>query len=256
MNILVARVFAQFSAGDCLCFTGSIGYFEIICVYIYSVIMAPRKTKNSDENKEEMTKRVMQECLRDPAMLQLLKDSVREAIVSELKTTIDRNTEVIKQLELSLQERDTKIMKLEQLLCEKTDSLEQYQRRQCLRIFGIPEMDAEDTDKIAIDVASKIGIKLETCDIDRSHRVGRKADRPRPVIVKFVSYRKRREVFQNKKQLKGSGVTIREDLTQMRYKLLKECITKYGVTNVWTIDGAIHVKEGDNKRIILRASEI
>lgn len=218
--------------------------------------MAPRKTRNCEESKEEITKRVVQECLRDPAMLQLLKDSVREAIVSELKVTIDRNTEVIRQLELSLQERDNKILKLEQQLSEKTDSLEQYQRRQCLRIFGIPEQDGEDTDNIAIDVASKIGVKLETCDIDRSHRVGKKSDRPRPVIVKFISYRKRREVFQNKKQLKGSGITVREDLTQIRYKLLKDCITKFGVTNVWTIDGAIHVKNGDTKRIITRASDM
>ena len=93
-------------------------------------------------------------------------------------------------------------------------------------------------------------------DIDRSHRVGRKGERPRAVIVKFVSYRKRREMFQNKKKLKGTGKTIREYLTQRRHKLLGECITKYGLNNVWTVDGNIFVKQGTEKRIISRLADI
>ncbi|KAJ4444279.1 hypothetical protein ANN_06071 [Periplaneta americana] len=63
----------------------------------------------------------------------------------------------------------------------------------------------EDTDIIAINIAAQIGVELEPRDIDRSHRVGKKGERPRAVIVKFVSYKKRREMFQNKRKLKNSG---------------------------------------------------
>lgn len=222
--------------------------------------MSPKNRRTQEVNIEECVKRVVQEAWHDPAMLEslanLIKDSVCSVMVSELKAALAKNTEVIEKLETSLKEKDERICKLEARLEEKQDSLEQYQRRQCLRIFGVPEEEREDTDKIAMEVAAKIGVTLEERDIDRSHRVGRRGERPRPVIVKFVSYRKRREVFINKKLLKGSNITVREDLTQARHKLLMDCISRYGVTNVWTVDGTVFVKVGDSKRRILRSSDI
>ena len=98
---------------------------------------------------------------------------------------------------------------------------------------------------------------LSVEEIDRSHRVGRLVnDRPRPIIVKFISYRKRSEVFRNKKQLKGTGITVREDLTKRRHNLLKQCIEKHGVTNVWTLDGNVILKDGENKRRIMHEADI
>ena len=137
------------------------------------------------------------------------------------------------------------------------DDLEQYQRRQCLRIFGVKEEQNEDTDKIAMEVSAKIGVQLDVVDIDRCHRVGKpQTDKPRAIIVKFVSYRKRSEIFRSKKQLKGTGITIREDLTRLRHKLLLDCVTKYGLQNTWTQDGAIIVKVGDSRRRITRSEDI
>ncbi|KAJ4441319.1 hypothetical protein ANN_11173 [Periplaneta americana] len=92
--------------------------------------------------------------------------------------------------------RDKKIEALQY----KIDDLEQYQRRQCLRIFGVAEEAAEDTNKIVMVVAQGIGE-----DIVRSHRVGRRDNsnnRPRYIIARFVLYRKRNEVVTNKKRLK------------------------------------------------------
>lgn len=222
--------------------------------------MGRRNQKQEVPAADDSVRRSVQEAWRDPAMLSelanLIKDSVRDAIVSELKAALDRNSALIEKLETALKEKDEKISVLEAKLEEKHDCLEQYQRRQCLRIFGVPESEGEDTDAIAVDVAAQIGVELEVHDIDRSHRVGRRGERPRPVIVKFVSYRKRREVFLNKKKLKGKPITIREDLTQARHKLLRQCIDKYGVTSVWTIDGNIFVKTGEVKRQISRASDI
>ena len=94
----------------------------------------------------------------------------------------------------------------------------------------------------------KVGVNVDVSDIDRSHRVGRKeTGKPRPNIVKFVSYRERSELFQSKELLKGCGFIIREDLTKQSLYLLNECILKYGLPNVWTLDGVINVKRGDTK---------
>ncbi|KAJ4426184.1 hypothetical protein ANN_26993 [Periplaneta americana] len=101
-----------------------------------------------------------------------------------------------------------------------------------------------------MEVGKRIGVDVNVMDIDRSHRIGRRdvGNRPRPIIVKFVIYRKRSEVFKNKRLLKKSGVTIREDLTRIRHNILKEAINKFGVNSVWTQDGVIIVNRGDSKR--------
>ena len=85
-------------------------------------------------------------------------------------------------------------------------------------------------------------------DIDRSHRVGRKIEgRERPIIVKFTSYRKRAEVFRAKRLLINTKITVREDLTKKRVELLRKCIDKFGLKNVWTQDGRIIVKDNNSK---------
>ena len=92
--------------------------------------------------------------------------------------------------------------------------------------------------------------------IDRSHRIGpkKKEQKPRPIIVKFCSYRDRSKVFYNKKMLKGSGVTITESLTKTRMDLLNEVMVGHG--NSWTIDGNIFVKKGKNIVRISKRSEV
>lgn len=209
--------------------------------------MSPKAKSNNAETMEEVARRVATAVWQEDATLQRLAALIKDSVIAELQAVIENNTAVIAKLQNSLEERDKKISQLESQLIKKTDELEQYQRRQCLRIFGVPEEAGEDTDKIAMNVAEKIGVKLVLSDIDRSHRVGVKKDKPRPVIVKFTSYRKRSEVFRSKKLLKNTGVTIREDLSQIRYKLLQQCISKYGLVNVWTIDGIIMVNTGQNK---------
>ena len=46
-------------------------------------------------------------------------------------------------------------------------------------------------------------------------------------------------VFKNKKNLKGTGVSISENLTQLRYDLLQKAGEKYGKNNVWSIEGRV-----------------
>lgn len=184
-------------------------------------------------NIEETVRRVVGEALQDTAMLQVLATLIRDQVVQELKETITKNTTVIEELKNAIVIKDHEIAALER----RVDDLEQYSRRQCLRIFGVEEKDGEDTDKIVMEVAEKVGVTVQLTDIDRSHRVGvKRGDRPRPLIAKFVSYRNRNEIFRNKKKLKNSGITIREDLTKVRYNLLQEAIKKHGFQHVWTVE--------------------
>ena len=75
---------------------------------------------------------------------------------------------------------------------------EQYSRRNCLLIHGLPESKNENTDLLAMEVIeTKMDIKITDNDIDRTHRIRKTKNngKPRPVIIKFVRYNDRKKVF-------------------------------------------------------------
>ena len=104
-------------------------------------------------------------------------------------------------------------------------------------------------------------LNINEKDICRSHRIGKKTEgsrntrsnkkKSRPVIVKFISYSDRKDVFFNKRKLKGKDISITESLTVSRYALYRKCMDKYGMVNVWTLDGRIFcVDENDDVHVV------
>ena len=54
--------------------------------------------------------------------------------------------------------------------------------------------------------------------------------------MKLSRYNVRKKVFSNKKNLKGSNVSITESLTPKRMEILKKARIEHRFTNVWTSD--------------------
>ncbi|KAK3918581.1 LINE-1 retrotransposable element ORF1 protein [Frankliniella fusca] len=167
----------------------------------------------------------------------LIAKTVQDAL-KPIAGSLGNLTKEISDLKIELKAKDDKIRQLESFVETKLDELEQYGRRNNLRIFGVPERAEEprapntDTDSIVVDVASKMGVVLDPSLIDRSHRVGNRDSQQRPIIVKFVGYGPRGKMFGAKKELKHTKITVREDLTVRRLK------------NVWTRDGVIKINVG------------
>lgn len=174
----------------------------------------------------------IQSVVREVLAEKPIVDKLVEAITKRVTETIRESIQKVVDLEIAKVKTDFEC---------KLDELQQYQRRNALRVFGIPESKNEDTDKLIIDLAKKnLKFKLFDEEICRSHRVGMPSQSVnRPIIVKFTSYRIRREVFTRKKMLKGSGITIREDLTATRLSVLQEAMTRFGKHNAWTQDGRV-----------------
>ena len=96
-------------------------------------------------------------------------------------------------------------------------TMEQYSRRNCLVVHGIPESKEDSGDAVLHVFNGQLNVPVTPHSIDRSHRLGRfqqSSNKPRPVIVKFVSYETRRQVFSAKRRLKGTKVVITENLTE------------------------------------------
>lgn len=134
-------------------------------------------------------------------------------------------------------------------MINKIDDQEQYTRRNCLLLHGIPEDKEEDTDELVLKtLKDDLALQIDEKELDRTHRIGkpRKAgENPRPIIVKFSRYNLRRKVFTNKKRLKGKKIMITESLTSRRMSLYKSAKELFGYKNVWTSDGKILYKEGN-----------
>lgn len=140
------------------------------------------------------------------------------------------------------------------------DDLEQYSRRNCLIFYKILEKPGEDVNATVINIIQKdLGIvDITEQDIDRAHRLKSNKQRTtaaniatngsRPIIVKFARYYPRAAVFQNKKKLKGSNVSITESLTRRRLALLQLAKNLFGRERVWSQDGRIVILGGDNKK--------
>ncbi|KAJ8873620.1 hypothetical protein PR048_024438 [Dryococelus australis] len=188
--------------------------------------------------------------------LTLAFTAVTQAVLTELRESLDFNVEETKNSRAELKAKDSELQQVKRDLIIAKDDLEQYQRRNSLRNFGIAEDSQENTDVIALDtIHNKLNLPdISIRDTDRVGPKNRNNNRPRPIIVKFVSYRQRNEVFMAKRRLAKSSVTIREDITAERIKVLRAAVTKYGLKNVWTIDGRIIIKT-DTRKISVTCME-
>lgn len=191
----------------------------------------------------------------------VLKESFREELRSELSemiksivdgvisglnekiNTIERENSALKQENTSLKSR---IEKLE----SAAEAAEQYSRRNCLRVSGIPEVENEVTDDIILKMASDIKVDIALDEIDRSHRIGRPVStKPRDIIIKLSTFRVRQKLYKARKELKTQGyvgVFINEDLTRLRSGLLfkgRQLVKEKRIIGAWSSNCTVLVKD-------------
>lgn len=216
--------------------------------------MSGTKGTRTQTKEAELVAMVIKQVLESKDFLDLLKATVETAIESKIRPLIEDIQKIhgkIHDIECSLDRQDEAILETKKitdeltskvnLMADQQNTLEQYSRRNCLRISGIEENANEDTDAVIMDLArAKLDTKLSLSDIDRSHRIGPPSpNKKRSIIVKFTTYRARASVLQNRRKLKGTGIVIREDLTKQNQTLLKTASNHDLVSSAWSHDGKI-----------------
>lgn len=138
--------------------------------------------------------------IMDPSFVDVLTKTISSQVSARLKEDMQQLREEVRELKEEVDVRDKRITELETRL----DDQEQYQRRNNIRVTGVPEESGENTDDIILTLTKAIGVKLTLADIDRSHRVGAKDEsKQRPILVKFTSYRQKYAVMKARNQLKA-----------------------------------------------------
>ena len=126
---------------------------------------------------------------------------------------------------------------------------EQYSRRDCVMVKGVPYKRDENTTDIVCQIANFIGVGISPSDISTSHRTGRQVgSTPRPIIVKFTRRDTKYWLMSRKTEArhiktdpegKQCRIFIDENLTQMRARVCKKLRDDKILHKVK--DGKIHI---------------
>jgi hypothetical protein len=206
------------------------------------------------------------------SQIQLQIEPITQKVFESVSLDLDRVSAKAADVEAN----NNKLLDHIDLLETKLDEQEQYSRRNCLLIHGIPETSSkENTDTLVIDtIRERLNISITEEDLDRTHRLGPKRKlpppeeeddntdsasyprnhlrpRPRPIIIKFARYATRNVVFCAKSGLKSTGIVISENLTLRRVNLLKNANAHPDVESAWSIDGKIQLISKKNKYTII-----
>lgn len=154
----------------------------------------------------------------------------------------------------------------------KINDLEQYSRKNCLEIQGVPEGSGENVLSVVQAVGKSIGFELENHMVDACHRLRKNETRPsqaRGVIIRFVRRIDKEEFLQKKKIKRELKVTdlpeefiklvkadnfiyVNESLTAANRKLFaqaREFKIKNKIKYLWTKDGKIMMRATDSSRV-------
>lgn len=133
---------------------------------------------------------------------------------TELKSTIEASET---RLGLKIEALNHKIKTLEKEnsdLRVKLETLDRSQRRNNLVIFGLGTRSEYSVDSICNKLNSYLGTSLTEHDLNDAYPLGR-SDRC-PVKLEFASHIKKKLVLQNCRKLKGTAVSISQDLTEIQ----------------------------------------
>ena len=229
---------------------------------------------HSDRGGSEVNSHVkdLKAALGDPHILEMISKAVTAGLqkdIRDLKSTVESLKQVI-------EAKDSEIMKLQ----DRVDELEQYGRRNSIRVTSVPETEGECTDDVMVKLCKAAGVDVSPEMIDRSHRVGKKEDGTpgsRPILVKFTSYRHKKLAMGAKKALadvdtrklfpdaswpalprsaQASGsraaatprVFFNHDLTKLRSEIAfraRNLKRHKKVSDTWVGDGVVFLKKGE-----------
>lgn len=147
--------------------------------------------------------------------------------VEQIEVTVEETKELRNQM--TSIKKNVSSVQTELTECQrKLVDLEDRSRRNNLMVFGVSEDAGETADILRSKVLDGIFVEklgIRTNSVERLHRVGRKTNRSRPIIVKFFDYNEKNNLLKKRRLLKGTKITLEHDyswVTLQKRKLLWE----------------------------------
>ena len=257
--------------------------FCVLCLYIKMGEITMEKLDSLFEKKLAPIRSTLQDLTNSVSFLSERFDTIDRKVKDlEIKTDAVYNENYNLKLETS------RLSNIIEELKDNINDIEQYSRRECCEISGIPVTSDEDTNDLVIKVGTLMDIELDENDISVSHRLSTRSyasavtsssrsnqvnSLPK-IIVKFVRRETKELFYKSRKRLRGkttadiglgrfsnSGLFISESLTHRNKLLFKECLAfkrKYNYKYIWTQQGRIYLRKNKDtqSRMISSKSDI
>ena len=182
--------------------------------------------------------------------------------IAELEVNIKENVDQISTLQEADYEKDCTI-----------DAMQQYLRRDCIEITGIPILPLDNPKQLVQELGSLIDVSVSEDQISTAHRLPDTKKVKNRIIVKFVQRDKREEFYKKKKNLVGkkssllpsvqaemgksvlsdNKIHINESLTAYRKRLfgrINAFKKQHNHKFLWTANGKILLRETETSRIV------
>ena len=163
-------------------------------------------------------------------LINSIKEELKTIFAEELakfKEEVNKKMDEISSTNQMLQQHVSTLKRSNEELIKRCEQNEQYCRRLCLRIKGIPRKEKEKSDEVFDQVRllfDEAEVTIPDSVLDRAHRVSKK---PNDVIVIFTTSCHRTLFYRKRKSLKGKSVHLY--LTKSRLQLLNDA--KKVITN-------------------------
>ena len=151
------------------------------------------------------------------------------------------------------------------------DEVQQYSRRDCLEITGIPILPEENPKQLIKEIGTLIDVNVEDANLAAAHRLPDTKNVKHRLIVKFVHSDKREEMYKKRRNLIGKNISnlpsvqaamglaatsnnkihINESLTGYRKQLfgrINDFKRKNNYKYLWTANGKIMLKAQDSSQ--------
>ena len=187
-------------------------------------------------------------------MLPTIVETIRCEIRNTISEIVEKKTEDLKL------EMDTKynfeLEKQQLKTLSETELLETYNRRDNVKIIGLPEQKSrenyKETAELVIDLAKEMKYDLDPREISIAHRLPKNKG-VRPIIAKFVRRNTKIDLLINKRNLKNSekfrNVRVYEDMSKARLNFLNLMRTDKKIFSAWSRDGNLFYQVTEGSKI-------
>lgn len=181
--------------------------------------------------------------------------------IDDANTSLEQHRKEMQEYSAKMDKLEAENMVLRKQITQletRFEEVEQYTRKNCVEIQGIPKEKNEDVVDIVQKVGDMVGFKIETNMIDNCHRLYSKQDGSAPgIIVKFTRFldkeeflakkRAKRELSTRYMGLKSDiRIFVNESLSPARRKLhflARGAKKEKGYTFLWTRGGKIFMRK-------------
>ena len=217
-----------------------------------NIVLSPCDEENSEDDVTGKLKHTIEESMKllIPSLVEQIKAQLMNAINVAVESAINNmKKEIISssKMEIASQANVSYLRTL-----SEAEKLESYNRRDNLRILGIPEcLEGENnrenfdtTIAKVVEISHDIGANVRASDISIAHRLPSRSNRGKPIIVRFARRIAKINLLRNKKKMADKeglkNISVFEDLSKARVNFIKMMKSDCRIKSAWTRESVIH----------------